>query len=1460
MIKKCLIAGILILISSLALAQTTLINWTFENTSRRSTITDDTSFQSAPYSADNGITGNIDTKTIKTEGRPLFSAWVAGSGGTGTFAPNTNTWTDGNGVKYWEISLSTTGYNSLTLSSKQYGSSTGPRDFKVQYSLDEATWTDVSGTIVTVASNWTSGVLNNVSLPSACDNKTVVYLRWIMTSNTSINGSTVAAAGTDRIDDISVKGQTSNLPTITVSESSLSGFTYILNNGPSAEQAFTVSGENLTSSILISAPTDYEVSTVSGNGYTSVTLYPVNGVIASTPVYLRLKASLPAGSYNNETVSITTTGATSKTVTCNGTVTTPTLTVSTYAISGFAYMVGMGPSTELSFTTGGTSLYSDLTINCPADYEISLVSDGSFGYSLSVTPVSNIVPSTTIYLRLKAGLAIGTYNNQEITVSASGATSQIISCSGNVTAGLPPDTPTALDATNITSSSFTAGWNEVANTSSYRLDVYTGSNNTATDLFISEYVEGSSNNKYIEIFNGTAETADLSDYRLQLYSNGSATPTSNIQLSGTLASGACIVYKNSSATLTLPVGVTATSNAAVNFNGDDALALYRISSSSFVDIFGNMGEDPGTEWGTSPLWTINTTLVRKNSVLSGVTSDPASGFPTLSTEWDYYTTDTALYLGSHVIGSKSISYVPGYQDLNVGNVASYPVTGLAESTQYHYVVRATNPHGITPSSNEIDVLTSSSTAPVINVTGTLSNFSATQGTPSATQSYTLTGTYLTDLITISIPAGFEISSDGGTTYATSSSTVPPTYNGTILVRLTGSSSGTYIGNLVHSSPAATTKNLYVSGTVTSATITVPTIQASGITGYPAYTSITLEWTPGNGAYRVVKVNTSNSFTTPTDGTSPAANTYFINSGEQVIYNGATEYIDGSPYNGCTITNLTPNTAYWFRIYDYNGTGVDTKYLATTATNNPKSFSTTSSTGSGYYGSIYGYGQTLKSSLHTLIKTTHTTQYSYTAVTTQLKYTDEDPNNTSNLIELYTGWSVDKNSYGAAATDWNKEHTWSKSHGDFGDVAPAGTDLHHLRPCDATVNSAKSNEDFNNGGYVYTDNSPPSGYTGETGCRDNDPISWEPRDADKGDVARMIMYMAVRYDGDDSNFNVNLEIVDHTNSDAGNYQPYYGKLATLLQWHVQDPPDSREMQRNNRVAERQGNRNPFIDMPGYAARVWTPCPLYNTNITTNSFTGNWSTPISATAYYLQVASDSLFANVVSGFSNLNVNLNPSSTVIGLTAGGTYYYRLRSYFEDDYSMYSPYRAVTLNQPVMPTATLIPSVALQEINLNGAAITLNLQNTTFNDATLLLSNFVLNSAPAGLTVQSVTWLSSTSARILLAFTGIDFDVNITSFSVTVNATELASAANLTTSVITIKAHVEGTALIVMDGSLLKLTITPVSGAGSYHVFSCTDPYGTYTETTTSGTFDLVNGNVWRISPGLDARKFFKVSFVLN
>jgi endonuclease I len=231
---------------------------------------------------------------------------------------------------------------------------------------------------------------------------------------------------------------------------------------------------------------------------------------------------------------------------------------------------------------------------------------------------------------------------------------------------------------------------------------------------------------------------------------------------------------------------------------------------------------------------------------------------------------------------------------------------------------------------------------------------------------------------------------------------------------------------------------------------------------------------------------------------------------------------------------------------------------------------------GYYNNAIGKtGEQLKSALHQIIR--NHTEYPYSQVDDLLMETDEDPNNSNNVILLYTGRSQAKSTFGGGANDWNREHVWAKSHGDFGDSPPCGTDLHHMKPTDASVNSDRGNKDFDNGGTQHPE---------ATGCY-FDADSWEPRDEVKGDVARMIFYMEVRYEGD--NGELDLEVVNWVNSAP---EPEHGKYSALYQWHQQDPPDAFEINRNNVIHTYQHNRNPFIDHPEYLILIYDPTNAMN----------------------------------------------------------------------------------------------------------------------------------------------------------------------------------------------------------------------------------------------------------------------------
>ncbi|WCM63943.1 endonuclease [Paenibacillus polymyxa] len=238
----------------------------------------------------------------------------------------------------------------------------------------------------------------------------------------------------------------------------------------------------------------------------------------------------------------------------------------------------------------------------------------------------------------------------------------------------------------------------------------------------------------------------------------------------------------------------------------------------------------------------------------------------------------------------------------------------------------------------------------------------------------------------------------------------------------------------------------------------------------------------------------------------------------------------------------------------------------------------------YYKNAVGKsGPELKKTLHKIIS--KQTKLGYDDVWEALYDTDQDPNNKNNVILFYTGRSQSKLDHGTGNNQWNREHVWAKSHGDFGTRVGPGTDLHHLKPTDVSVNGDRSNLDFDNDdGHRNDPNGQPVGTThNEAPDTFYDDNSWEPRDEIKGDVARIILYMDTRYEG--GNGELDLEAVDGI-TNVRSKEPKHGMLSTLLEWNQLDPVDDFERRRNEVIYMKyQHNRNPFIDHPEWVDLIW-----------------------------------------------------------------------------------------------------------------------------------------------------------------------------------------------------------------------------------------------------------------------------------
>lgn len=250
----------------------------------------------------------------------------------------------------------------------------------------------------------------------------------------------------------------------------------------------------------------------------------------------------------------------------------------------------------------------------------------------------------------------------------------------------------------------------------------------------------------------------------------------------------------------------------------------------------------------------------------------------------------------------------------------------------------------------------------------------------------------------------------------------------------------------------------------------------------------------------------------------------------------------------------------------------------------------------YYNGSYEYevlsqqsASAIKSALATLMTSTHSYKSSYDDCHYKADLTDCE-NNNGKVSLIYTMYSATMNQWNG----WNREHVWPKSLG--GDTTTGGgADLHHIRPSDAIVNSTRGNKKYGNasGGTQVYGNKPASGYLGGTYSGNY----YEPNDNVKGDVARICLYVHVRWG---------------SAWGASNITSVFQSVDVLLQWCEMDPVDTWELGRNEVVEAIQGNRNVFIDYPEYAwllfgkevpANMTTP----SGNASNGSSTPNPTTP-------------------------------------------------------------------------------------------------------------------------------------------------------------------------------------------------------------------------------------------------------------
>lgn len=233
---------------------------------------------------------------------------------------------------------------------------------------------------------------------------------------------------------------------------------------------------------------------------------------------------------------------------------------------------------------------------------------------------------------------------------------------------------------------------------------------------------------------------------------------------------------------------------------------------------------------------------------------------------------------------------------------------------------------------------------------------------------------------------------------------------------------------------------------------------------------------------------------------------------------------------------------------------------------------------GYYNSAYGLtGQQLKAALHNIIDDHDAASYSY--LWTAFQTTDVRAD--GGVWDIYSNSQyvfVDDQcgSYSSEGDCYNREHSWPQSW--FNEAAPMKSDLFHIYPTDGYVNGVRGNYPFGEVGvatYISSNgsklgNSVTPGYTATV---------FEPIDEYKGDLARSMFYMSVRYYTEDGGWN------SSGMTDKAEIKEW--AMTMLLRWHENDPVSQKEIDRNNAIYAIQGNRNPFIDNPDFAPMIWDP---------------------------------------------------------------------------------------------------------------------------------------------------------------------------------------------------------------------------------------------------------------------------------
>ena len=738
----------------------------------------------------------------------------------------------------------------------------------------------------------------------------------------------------------------------------------------------------------------------------NVISYSVTGLSAATTYYYRVRASNACGTSGNSGSITVTTPCVPPTVQASSftasSVGSTSMTIGWTRGNGNNVMVIAKAGSAPTDPTSGTSYSANAAYASGAAVGGGYcVYDGT-GTSVAVTALT---ASTTYYYAIyEYNTANTCYHLTQLTGNAT------------TTCSVAPPAPTSSAGTSVTTTSFVANWASSLNATDYSLDV-------CTDAGFTSFVSGYNNLNVGNVITYTVTALSPSStyyYRVRANNacgasanSGSITVTTpcappTVQATSFSASslGATtmnigwtrgngnnimVIAKAGSAPTDPSSGTSYTANAAYGsgtavgggycvYNGTGtSVSLTALTASTTYYFALYEYASAGTCYNLTELTGSGTTTCSVAPVAP--TSSAGSMLTPISfiAAWSF-SANATNYLLDVCTDAGFTTFVAGYNNLNVGNVLSYNVTGLTGGTTYYYRVRANNACGASANSGSITVTTPCSNtvfadnfdggntwtslgsfavgvpsgsnvclAPrsAANVLGTvLSGIYFSSSTEAGNYSYSTTfncasytGTYLNYYSYSQFESGYDygrvyVSVNNGASYSLVE-TLNSIEAGWTLhsINISGLADGQAQVKLkftLSSDGSVEYTGWNIDDISVYGCCSAPTVQASSLSVNPSCTQANVSWSNGNGSKRIVKCNTVNSFTAPVNGTDPAANSVY-SSGEQVVYNGS-----GS---SAVVTGLTLNSTYYFKVFEASCSGSTIKYSVASGANNPLSGTT-----------------------------------------------------------------------------------------------------------------------------------------------------------------------------------------------------------------------------------------------------------------------------------------------------------------------------------------------------------------------------------------------------------------------------------------------------------------------------------------------------------------------------------------